>query len=271
MRNSLGKDATGTTTTIGESSNSDLTPELLGGEDLTGICECGTCTVSTFLQHIPCPRPSQVPALSLPYLDLAHLDAVQRQLLLGRLYLEYKTVSGRLSLLKKDTYQLIVKKKMTFTTLSRIIAKLDSFMPSLPQDDKTAEIKKMRTINQLFTLLPDQSSFLDYHIFEDLALQLHDTELKEKVAAYKKLLEAYCKRGVFECPSYSPTGKTGHSNFIIELHKNRSGMSIQELLVIQEQLCGVMGVVPNTLCPCSVSKMQSGNVQVCTCMCACAL
>ena len=39
-------------------------------------------------------------------------------------------------------------------------------------------------------------------------------------------------------------------------------MSIHQLVAMQEQVCGVLGVVSNTLSICNVSKMLGGNVQV---------
>lgn len=256
-----GTDDPSNTTTIGESSSSDLTNELVG-QDLSGVCECGSCTVSSFLQNVSCSHPSQIPALSLPFLDLSHLDNVQRQMLLGRLYLEYKAIVSRFSKLKKSVHRLITERKITFSNLSKMIAKLDTFMPSIPQDDKMVELRKAKTISKLFALLPDDGSILDYQVFEDLAETLKNDTLMDEVKAYKSLLDVYCRRGIFECPSFSPTGKTNYSNFIIELHHSRYKMQIQELILIQEQLCGVLSVVSNTLCPCNVSKMQSGNVQV---------
>lgn len=259
------------TSTVGESSHSDLTSdpstldltsELLG-EDLSGICECGACTVSSFLQSIPCPRPSSIPALSLSFLELSHLDAVQRQLLLGRLYLEYKAVVNRFSKLTHAIERFILEKKISFSNLSKTIAKLESFMPSLPQDEKIKDIRRAKSNNKLFTLLPDDNSFLDYHVFEDITRELKNAELNLKVAEYKKLLEVYCQRGIFECPSFSPASKKGHSSFITELHCSRHKMTLRELVAIQEQLCGILGVVPNTICLCSgASKMPAGNIQV---------
>ena len=260
------------TSTVGESSNSsdltsdplmlDLTSELLG-EDLLGICECGACTVSSFLQSIPCPRPSSIPALSLSFLEVSHLDGVQRQLLLGRLYLEYKAIVNRFSKLTHAIERFILEKKISFSNLSKTIAKLESFMPSLPQDEKVRDIRRAKTNNKLFALLPDDSSFLDYHVFEDIARELKNAELNSKVAEYKKFLEGYCHRGIFECPSFSPASKKGHSSFITELHCSRHKMTLRELAAIQEQVCGILGVVPNTICLCSsASKMPAGNIQV---------
>lgn len=250
------------TTTVGESSNSDLTSELLF-EDLSGICECGTCTLSGFLQNVTCPRPSAIPSLSLPFVDMSHLDSLQRQLLLGRLYLEYKAIVNRFSKLTHAIERHILDKRMTFSNLSKTLAKLDSFMPSLPKDEKIVLIKKSKTVSKLFAMLPEDSSFLDYHVFEDIANELKNKDLKSKVASYKKFLDAYCQRGIFKCPSFSPpTVRKGQSSFITEVHHSKSQMCIHDLVVVQEQLCGVLGVVSNTVCLCSASKMPNSNMQV---------
>lgn len=250
------------TTTVGESSNSDLTSELLG-EDLSGICECGNCTISGFLQNVSCPRPSAISALSLPFVEMSHLDGVQRQMLLGRLYLEYKAIVNRFSQLTHAVERHFLDKRTTVATFSKILSKVDSFMPSLPKDMKVVLIKKAKTISKLFTMLPEDSSFLDYHIFEDIVNELKNKELKSKVASYKKFLDSYCQRGIFSCPSFSsPTVKKGQSSFITEVHHSKFQMSVHELVVVREQLCGVLGVVSNTLCLCSASKMTSGNMQV---------
>ena len=246
--------------TTGQSSNFELTKKL-AGQDLSAVCQCGTCTISSFLQN-GCPHPSQIPSLSLPFLEALHLDGVQRQILIGRLYLEYQMILSKFSKLKKDFSHLVNSNKITFSHLSKLIVRLDSFMPSLPQDDKISEVKKLKTINKLFSLFPDGSSFLEYHVFEDLANALKIGELKAIVCTYKKDLEDYCKRGIFECPSYAPTGKPSHSNLILEMQGSHSKMTIEELMALEDQLCGVLSVLSNTLCPCSVSKMQKGSIQI---------
>lgn len=261
VRNALGTNNPSGTNTIAESSNSDLSSEITE-DDWSGVCDCGSCTIASFLQNIACSHPSQIPALSLPFVDLTHLDSLQRQLLLGRLYLEYTAIVNRFAKLKNSIQQLLREKKITFSGLTKSIAKFESFMPSLPQDDKIQELKKAKTASKLFAMLPGDGSFLDYHVFEELTGVLKDDELHAKMSAYKKFVSVYCQRGIFECPSFSPTGKTGHSNFIVEVHRGQYKMSIHQLVAMQEQVCGVLGVVSNTLSICNVSKMLGGNVQV---------
>jgi hypothetical protein len=191
------------------------------------------------------------------------LDGIQRHILFGRLYLEFKAVVSRFSQLTHAIERHILEKRMSFSNLSNTISKLDSFLPSLPKDDKVAEIKRAKTNNKLFTMLPDDSSFLDFHVFEDLCEELKSKDLKSKMAAYKKFLASYCQRGIFECPSFSPTAKKGQSSFITEMHSRHYKMSLRELLSIEEQLCGILGVVPHTVSLCSnASKVASGNIQV---------
>ncbi len=192
------------------------------------------------------------------------MDKTQRQILLGRLYLEYKITLAKFSKLKRDIHHSISsERKLSFGTLCSIVVKLDSFMPSLPQHEKTSQVKKAKTVYKILAMLPEESSFLEYHVLEDLVDKLSDNDkLKEQVCSYKKDLEAYCKRGIFECPCYSPSSKPNHSTLIVEMHGSHCSMSIVELVSIQEQLCGLLSIVSNTLHPCTVAKMESGNIQI---------
>ena len=245
--------------TVGQSSDSDSSNQLSGS--LCGVCGCGTCTVNSFFQN-GCPRPSQVSALAFPFLDLSHMDSDHQRLKhLGRLYLEYQMMVWRFTTLKKDIHRLVTAKKLTFNHLSRILIKLDSFLPSMPHDDKMAEVKKLRTVAKLFSVLPEDASLLEYHVFEDIAEELNLNEGKDKVHEYKQQLDTFCKRGIFECPSFSPTNKANHSNMIL-IHRNHSKMCIQDLIMLQDQVCGVLSVVSNTLCLCVVSRAQMDNIQI---------
>ena len=134
-------------------------------------------------------------------------------------------------------------------------------MPSLPQDEKSAEVKKAKSLVKLFAMLPDDSSFLEYHVFEDLVSHLK-LDKSSSVKGYKQELEQFCRRSIFECPLFSQAGKKGHSNFIVEMGHGRMHMSIQELVSVQDQLCSVLSVVTNTLNLCNVSKLPSGSMQV---------
>ena len=248
------------TSTVAQPSHADLTSKL-SGQDLNGVCGCGNCTVHTFLIN-GCPRPSQVPALSLPYADLSHLKDSQKVITLGRLYLEYQYMVSLFAQLKREIFFTITSAKVTFQQLSKTLVKMESFMPSLPQEDKAAEVKKAKSLTKLFSMLPDDSSFLEYHILEDLVAQLKSEKSASTLKAYKQELEQFCRRGIFECPLFSQAGKEGHSNFIVEMSRGRSRMMIQELVSVQEQLCSVLSVVSDTLNLCNVSKLQSGSIQI---------
>lgn len=251
---------TNNVSTIAKPSHADLTSKL-AGQDLTGICGCGTCTVHTYLLN-GCPRSSQIPALSLPFVDLSYLKGSQRQIVLGRLYLEYQFLLSKFSRLKREIFRTIMSKKLTFYYLSNIVVRLDSFMPSLPQDDKIAEVRKTKTVAQLYSMLPEDSSFLEYHIFEDLANDLKVERNTDNMRAYKHELDQFSQRGIFECPLFSDAGNDSYSNFILEMGQDRCSMNIHELVCVQEQLCSILSVLNNTVCLCNVSKLPSGNVQV---------
>ncbi len=251
---------TGATSTVAQPSHADLTSKLLG-QDMNGVCGCGNCTVHTFLLN-GCQRPCQVPALSLPFADLSHLKDSQKVITLGRLYLEYQYIVSLFTKLKSDLFYTITSAKVTVQQFSKTLVRLESFMPSLPQNDKAAEVKKAKTLTKLFAMLPDDSSFLEYHVFEDLVAHVKLEKNSNSLRAYKQELEQFCRRSVFECPLFSQAGKEGHSNFIIEMSRSRSRLSIHDLVLVQEQLCSVLSVVTNTLNLCNVSRLQTGNIQV---------
>ena len=246
--------------TIAQPSHADLTTKL-AGQDLTSICGCGTCTVHTYLLN-GCSRSSQIPALSLPFVDLPHLKANQKEIVLGRLYLEYHYLLSKFARLKREIFRSIMSKKLTFYHLSNIVVKFDSFMPSLPQDEKIAEVNRVNTVPELYNMLPDDSSFLEYHVFEDLAEELKVERNTENLRAYKEELDHFSQRGIFECPLFSQAGKNGHSNFILEMDQVKFSMTIHELVSIQKQICSILSVVNHTVCLCNVSKLHSGKIQV---------
>ena len=226
--------------------------------------------MESLLQSVPCSSPTDLPHLSMPFMEWAEMewaqgDVSQRLVLLVRLYLEYKALSNKFAKLKKDLCQWIIQKRLTFTNLSKILANLDSFMPSLPKDDKVSELKRAKTFNKLFGMLPDEQSFLDYQIYEDLTTEMKSAELGKKVKAYRELLDVYCQRRLIECPFFSLPGQVSLSNLVVELPAERSKMTLQELVLMREQLCGVLGVVANTFYPFNIRRGQTGNFQVCTC------
>ena len=249
------------TATVGQLSNSDLKCELTE-VDLLEVCRCGGCSVDSLLQDMSCPRPSELLDLALPFLDWSQEDLSRRSLLLTRLFLEYKAVLNKFSKLKKDVCQWITQKRLTFANLSKTLAKLDSFMPSLPRDDKVAELKKAKTFNKLFVMLPDEHTFLDYHLYEDLGAEFQNAELSKKVEAYKKMLDVYCRRKIFECPFFTLSGQVSLSSLVVEMLASHSKMTLQELVLIREQLCGVLSVVSNTFYPINIRKTQTGNIQI---------
>ena len=110
-----------------------------------------------------------------------------------------------------------MSKKLTFYHLSNIVIKYDSFMPSLPKEQKIVEMNKVNTVPELYNILPDDSSFLEYHAFEELAEELKVERNTENLRAYKEELDQFSQRDIFECPLFSQAGKNSHSNFILEM------------------------------------------------------
>ena len=62
-----------------------------------------------------------------------------------------------------------MSKKFTFHYLSNIVVKFDSYLPSLPKDQKIDKVNIVNTVPELYNMLPDHFPFLEFCIFKDLA------------------------------------------------------------------------------------------------------
>ncbi len=217
-------------------------------------CGCGKCSLTTFLDQ-KCPQP--VKSLSsFPYLQTTGLNKGEVMILKGRLFNEFQLITRRFACFNIAICNSLIQQEITVKMLQRNLRDLRAFEPSESDTpllrDRFDEIKAANDIDEVFDILADYTSFFSFHITEHLVENLGTQEDKKLQVEYKEELEEYCKRNIFECPSYSAP-KPGVADLVMKV-EGIEKYNLKHLAELISHVSKVISVSQHTLQLCSVKK-----------------
>ena len=219
-------------------------------------CGCGKCSLNTFLNQ-GCPEPVKSRS-SFPYLNTKGLNESEVMILKGRLFHEFQLISRGFSKFNTAICESLINRDVSVKTLARSLRDLRAFQPSGPDTDSPLlrerfdEIKAAKDIDDIFDILADYVSFFSFHITEHIVDNLGTQEDRQLLNQYKKELEEYCKRNIYECPSYSAP-KPGVADLMLKV-EGIEKYNLKHLAELISCISRVVSVADYTLQLCSVEK-----------------
>ena len=203
-------------------SSSTIRPCSKGSEKPPFGCGCGKCTFFTFMVT-GCPEP--IPsASSFPYLDLNGLTPEQKQKLTGRLRAEYIDIMMQFQYLVSTILTSLEKRCVKVHKILSHLMKFETYEPVL-KDSKASvfhqqfkNLEKADSIEDIFWILKDYTSFFNYHLIEHIINVLGTEEDKAELKKYKTNFQQYAKCRVYECPpQFGPVSNVGHADIFVKV------------------------------------------------------
>lgn len=177
-------------------------------------------------------------------------------ILKGRLYNEFQLITRRFSKFNFSICMSLIHQEIPVKMLARVLRDLRAFQPSESDSpllrDRFDAIKDAKDIDEVFDILAEYVSFFSFHITEHIVENLGTKEDKKLLTEYKEELEEYCKRNIFECPSYS-TPKPGVADLVMKV-EGIEKYNLKHLAELIAHMSKVLSVSQHTLQLCSVEK-----------------
>lgn len=218
-------------------------------------CGCGKCSLTTFLDG-GCPEPIKS-LTSFPHLQTQDLTPSEAMILKGRLYNEFQLMTRRFSKFNSTICESLIERDVTVKSLARVLRDLRAFRPSESEApllrDRFDEIKAARDVDDVFDILADYVCFFSFHITEHVVESLGTEKDRRLLAEYKDELDGYCKRNIFECPSYSIQRQQDVANLVVKV-EGIEKYNMKHLAEFISDVSKVLAVSQHTLQLCSVER-----------------
>ena len=230
-------------------------------------CDCDEKCSITDIVSGKCPSPKSTTGL-FPSLRTKNLSESDKNLLSGHLYTEFCQISRKYASLTSFIRKSLKQREVTPAQLTDKLMDLNGLI-HLPEgtkhpllEDRLLEIKSASTIDEIFIVLKEYSSFFNHEIIEYIVEELGTDEDKTKLEEYKENFMEYCQRQVFECPFYSRSKKS--SRFIdlvmkVDSESVRKRYTMKALQVFCTQVAKLLQVTKHTL---HLYSVEEGCLQV---------
>ena len=126
--------------------------------------------------------------------------------------------------------------------------------------DEKLKFLKHDGLEEVFSILSDHWSFLDYDLLKSIVKNYGNEHEKSIIEKYQKQLELFCERRVSEVPKGFIQNKSEHDlhdEVIIKL--NRDHPRLKHIEDLKPKVCNVMGIEPATL---QIIDVRHGCVEV---------
>ena len=186
---------------------------------------------------------------NLPYLDTSALDEDEKEDLVGRLLDESMTMMTKFQTFVSDTYDSL-KERVTADDLRMNLRTLHAWKPvsqnapEIALTDYLREAQKLSSsVTQICEGIMDYVSFLNFDIIEHLINRMGTDKDKINLQNYKKELNVYCKRRVYECPpNLGPSGKHGNRHVVAKVDEMLKDYTLQQLLLFRSRLSKILHI-----------------------------
>ena len=127
--------------------------------------------------------------------------------------------------------------------------------------DEKLKFLKHDSLEEVFTILSDHWSFLDYDLLKSIVKNYGSEDDEGKIEEYQKELQLFCERRVSEVPKgFIQRKRSEHDlqdKVIIKLKLDDP--RLRDIKDLKTKLCDVMGIEPATL---QIEDIQQGCVEV---------
>ena len=224
--------ASESSTTCGSIHSLSISPPLSEGSQKPPFgCECGKCTLPSFIER-GCP-------MSFSFKDtfpkLGELTDEQQEDFMDRLAFESQGIMMQFQKLVSETMESLIRRSVSLYRLVAHVMTLGAFDPVYikPQLslfwDRHNELKAADTIPEIFLVLNDYFSFFNYDIIEHIINVLGTDEDKANLQSYKSKFDHYVRRRIYQCGPHLES-ETDHPNIFVKLdsrYDNYTGAEIK--------------------------------------------
>ena len=121
-------------------------------------------------------------------------------------------------------------------------------------NEQQFEVKQASTMNEVFDVIGDYSSFMNYDLIEDLIGLLGSDEDKERLKSYKKKFAEYAKRRLYECPSKVATRVASHCDVYVKVESRFEQYSLHELCRFRKKISDLLEIKQYVIRLCCIEK-----------------
>lgn len=209
-----------------------------------------------------CPAPKSTPS-HFPYLTAEYLSDSERAILCGHLQHQFRHISKKYARLVSSVKRSLSKNGVKAMELTRKLMDLKGFIPldekpGLPLlQDRIPEMKRATTLDEVFEILSDYSSFFDHDVIEFIVEELGTDDDITKLDNYKADFTEYCKRSVFECPfSVCAKKSSKFSELVMKVVSATmiKPYSMQAVQLFQAHVSSLLHITKHTLKLCSIEE-----------------
>ena len=197
---------------------------------------------------------------SFPCLNMEELSENQKKNLRGRLKKDYEKINEKFGQLNVNIRNSLIGRKIKPRELAHLLMELSAFpvrarsqhKPLL--EDRFDELNAKEDIGGIFEILRDYTSFFSYHIIAFIVENLGTDQDKEEFETYRHEVVDYCKRTVFECPTFS-TPRPKFADLIMKVDKTISkSHTIESMEYFQASVAEILNISEHTLRLCTIEE-----------------
>ena len=184
------------------------------------------------------------------------MNEEQRLNLQGRLLRECDDIIFRFCELIFHAIQSLTTNGFSIVSLRITLANLGTYTSVRNQAallrDQMERLRRAQTIEEIFNILSDYYSFLNYGLVEMIIRQFGTPDDRERLNTYIRHFRQFCTRRTFQCPPniFGRTVESGRSVLVVKVEQTwdpQEGGNLDQVLRLRNTLADILGVLPETL------------------------
>ena len=177
------------------------------------------------------------------------LTGSEKEILRGRLLDDFQKISSEFSELNRTICESLTNREVPTQRVTVILQYLRAFSSSTSHAPLLGihidAITSENTIHDIFDILWNYISFFNYQITEHLIHNLGTDYDKVLLCKYKRNLDEYCNRNIFECPSYS-TAYCHQAALVLKV-EGIEQYSLKNLIVLMTHVSRALSILDHSL------------------------
>ena len=223
---------------------------------------CSKCSVKTFFSENGCPHAreqiSSENNLRFPHLDCSSLTTEEKDILEARLLEDTEEIISHFADMENTLIDSLKSRRVDFKQLANYALNL---IKKVEMKKERKQVKKAKSISEVFLALHPFKSFLHYEVVEKIALKFGSDQDRHTVKEYVSKFTKFCERSAFEVPPniFHGTDQQPCDEMFCVFFTPEEFTSLGDVLSVRRKLAKILGIPLLSL---RLHNIQRGSVKL---------